>query len=104
MRDFDSVQGPDPMRLNMLLHALFRIYEQSFLHAPQVGIDDACFASSELTKSDLWSYPGVQRWWLASGNLFESEFIRHVESVIAFHSQNRPASSPVVPDVRPAPI
>ncbi|HEY5645574.1 MAG TPA: hypothetical protein VIS76_06525, partial [Pseudomonadales bacterium] len=98
----DSVQGPDRMRLNMLLHAVFRVYEQSFLHTGHVGVDGTYFVSSELTKEDLLGYPGVQRWWQGSGNLFEPTFAAHVERVIDRHRANenpdfstRAATSPV---------
>jgi hypothetical protein len=64
------------IRLSMHLHSTFRIYEQAFLHVSRTNVDESYFTSSEKTKFELLGFPGVQRWWERSNNLFES---RHSE-------------------------
>lgn len=82
IRDYDGLPYADRIRLSMHLHSTFRIYEQAFLHVSRTNVDESYFTSSEKTKFELLSFPGVQRWWERSNSLFESEFVAHVEKVI----------------------
>jgi hypothetical protein len=87
IKDYDGLPDTDRIRLSMHLHSTFRIYELAFLHASRTNVDKSYFASSEKTKFELLGFPGVQRWWERSNNLFESEFIAHIEKVIAQQRQ-----------------
>ena len=82
INDYDELPEIDRIRLSMNLHSTFRIYEQAFLHVTRTNVDESYFTSSEKTKFELLSFPGVQRWWERSKNLFESEFVAHIEKVI----------------------
>jgi hypothetical protein len=89
INDYDALPDTDRIRLSMHLHSTFRIYELAFLHASRTNVDKSYFASSEKTKYELLGFPGVQRWWERSSNLFESEFIAHIEKVIAQQLEER---------------
>ena len=85
--DYDGLPEIDRIRLSMHLHSTFRIYEQAFLHVSRTNVDESYFMSSEKTKFELLSFPGVQRWWERSNNLFESKFVAHIEKVIRQQKQ-----------------
>lgn len=78
----------------MNLHSTFRIYEQAFLHGSRTNVDEFYFKSSGKTKYELLGYPGVQRWWERSNNLFESKFVAQIERVIRQQKQ-KDESEPV---------
>ena len=59
IRDYDGLPENDRIRLSMHLHSTFRIYEQAFLHVSRTNVDDSYFTSSEKTKIELLSFPGV---------------------------------------------
>jgi len=87
INDYDGLPEIDRIRLSMNLHSTFRIYEQAFLHVSRTNVDESYFTSSEKTKFELLSFPGVQRWWERSNNLFESKFVAHIEKVIGQQKQ-----------------
>ncbi len=93
IRDYEALQDLDRLQLSLWFVHLFRVMEQLHLHTTHGTVDKIYFSSLNTGFSELLSFPGVQRWWELSSNMFSGDFSTHVEKLmVKAKASNFPSS------------
>ncbi|MGR8948529.1 MAG: hypothetical protein ACU84Q_10805 [Gammaproteobacteria bacterium] len=82
VQDYDSIQAEDRIRVALFFQRGFRILEQQHLHTRRGNVDPVYFESMNLAFFEWLTFPGVQKWWELSRDLFEAEFRKFVDAQI----------------------
>ncbi len=82
IRDYESLEGPERMKASVMFNMIMRNAEQEYLHKGTGHADDPYLESVDRVLKQNIAAPGLQEWWMTTGNLFNQEFQKHVNDLI----------------------
>ena len=83
VRDYDTLDGDDRLRVALFLDRHKRAYEQHDLHVNHLKIGPAYSESITRQYAEGLSFSGVSRWWELNRRGFSSRFRQHVDNLAA---------------------
>jgi hypothetical protein len=82
IQNYDDIPREDRFRIAMYIQKVCRMFEQHFVHIRQQKVDQIFVDSINLSFEEWLTFPGIQRWWELSRDLFVPEFREHVDDLI----------------------
>ena len=82
IQNYEGLPNNQRYRVSLLIQEMFRGHEQQFVHIRQQKADPIFVESINLSFEEFLTFPGTQRWWELSKDLFVPEFRDHVASMI----------------------
>jgi hypothetical protein len=81
IENYDSLPDEQRIRVSILILRGFRVYEQIHLHT-QTTVDPDFVKSIDLSYFEWLTFPGIQRWWEVSKDIFEPNFRNHIDTLV----------------------
>ena len=81
-QNYDDLPRDDRFRVAIYIQQGFRMFEQHFVHIRRQKVDPVFIESINLSFDELLTFPGIQRWWDLSKDMFVPQFRDHVDDLI----------------------
>lgn len=81
-QDYDGLPIEERYRIAILIQEVFRVFEQHFVHIQQNKVDQMFVESINLSFQEWLTFPGIQRWWELSNDMFVVEYREYVANLI----------------------
>jgi hypothetical protein len=81
--NYDELPRDDRFRITFYIHSVMRMFEQHFVHIQKQNVEQIFVDSINLSFEEWLTFPGIQRWWDLSSDMFEPQFREHVDKMIA---------------------
>ena len=82
-QNYDDLPTDERFRVAIYIQETLRMFEQHFVHVGQQKVDPSFVESINLSFEEWLTFPGIQRWWDLSKDMFEPQFREHVDKMIA---------------------
>ena len=82
LQNYDDIPREDRYRVAMYIQKCCRMFEQHFVHIRRQKVDQMFVDSINLSFQEWLTFPGIQRWWELSRDLFVPEFREYVDDLI----------------------
>jgi hypothetical protein len=82
VQHYDDLSRDDRFRVAMYLQTMMRTIEQHFVHIQQHKVDQVFIDSINLAVEEWLTFPGAQRWWDLSKDMFVPQFREHIDNMI----------------------
>jgi hypothetical protein len=82
IQDYEGLPMEDRFRVAIYIQEVFRMFEQHFVHIEQQKVDPIFVDSINLSFEEWLTFPGTQRWWSLSNDMFVRQFRDHVDRLI----------------------
>jgi hypothetical protein len=81
-QNYDDLPRDERFRVSIYISEVFRGFEQQFVHLVQQKVDPTFVESVNLSFVEWLTFPGIQRWWGLSKDMFAPQFRDHVDDMI----------------------
>jgi hypothetical protein len=82
VQDYEGLPREEQFRMSIFIQQAMRMFEQHYLHIQQQKVDQTFVDSINLSFEEWLTFPGIQRWWELSGDMFVPKFRDHVDTMI----------------------
>ena len=83
IQNYDDLPAEQRYRVAIFIQEAFRMFEQHYVHIRQQKADPLFVDSINLSFEEWLTFPGIQRWWELSNDMFVPQFRDHVAGMIA---------------------
>ena len=83
VRDYESLPNSERLRVAFIFQRMMRLLEELFLHIEKGQIEPVIFESMNRALHEWLTFPGTQKWWELSKELFEEGLQIKVDNLIA---------------------
>jgi hypothetical protein len=80
IQNYDGLPDEQRIRVSIFILRGFRAYDQIYLHK-QKTVDPDFVESIDLSYFEWLTFPGIQRWWEVSKDMFEPNFRNHIDTL-----------------------
>jgi len=83
VQDYESLPNRERLRVSFIFQRIMRLLEQQILHIEKGHLELVIFDSMNRAIYEWLTFPGTQKWWEMSKELFEEGFQTKVDKLIA---------------------
>ena len=82
VQDYESLPNTERLRVAFIFQRMMRLLEQQYLHIEKGQIEPVIFESMNRALYEWLTFPGTQKWWELSKELFEEGLRTKVDKLI----------------------
>jgi len=81
-QNYDELPRDDRYRVAMAIQSIMRMFEQHHVHIQHHKVEQAFIDSINLSFEEWLTFPGIQRWWELTSDMFEPRFREYVDQLV----------------------
>ena len=81
-QNYDELPRDDRYRIAMYIQSVMRMFEQHYVHIQHHKVEQTFVDSINLSFEEWLTFPGLQRWWELTSDMFEPQFREHVDEMV----------------------
>jgi hypothetical protein len=82
IQNYEELPRDDRYRMAMYIQSIMRMFEQHHVHIQHHKVEQAFVDSMNLSFQEWLTFPGIQRWWELTSDMFEPRFREYVDQMV----------------------